>query len=462
MPEPGVAASGTIYITITKTKNSHSRMERKRLLADVSDRTLNNGLKVICLRKPGAPVIAVQMWYKTGSAHERLGIRGISHFFEHMMFRGSKNVGPQEHARRINDVGGHYNAFTAEDVTAYLNSVPKEHLDMVLSLESDRMNDLVISEEILETERNVIVEEFQTYMNNPLTKAFLEFRKEFFKDHPYEYSALGRIEDIRTISVNECMEYYRRWYAPNNALLVVVGDFEDREAVFEKTAHHFGRHPAVSERRTTTVGQPAHRTFRMKRDVDFDVPVCVVGYPAPPASDKDALPLEILQLVVSQGESSRMHREIVRRQSIAIMTGGMNQSLKQAGMSLFFAIFTPNVSQQRVEEAIVKQVEAVRLEGISKSEMEKVKNTVLTNRVFELYSADHICQKLAYSEAIEGNYKCWVDRLAALESLDMDALTGAAQRYWDESGRQTLYLKPKKVNPLLFAFGIFRKLAPKR
>ena len=100
--------------------------------ADIADRTFENGLKAICLRKPGAPVVSVQVWYKTGSANERDGIRGISHFFEHMMFRGSKNVGPEEHARRINDVGGHYNAFTAEDVTAYVNAVPREHLDMVL------------------------------------------------------------------------------------------------------------------------------------------------------------------------------------------------------------------------------------------------------------------------------------------------------------------------------------------
>ncbi len=455
----GVAAR---VFFILATENVISLMEKTRLLADIGDRTLDNGLKVICLRKSGAPVVSVQLWYKTGSANEVDGNRGISHFFEHMMFRGSKNVGSEEHARRINDVGGHYNAFSAEDVTAYVNSVPKQHLDMVLSLESDRMSDLLVSEKVLETERNVIVEEFQTYMNNPLTKAFLEFRKEFFKDHPYEYSALGRLEDIRTISVKDCNEYYRRWYTPNNALLVVVGDFGDREEVFEKVAGHFRRHAAGDNSQPVPSDQPEHRMFRMKRDVDFDVPVCVIGYPAPSASHKDALPLEILQLVVSQGESSRMHREIVRRQSTAIMAGGMNQSLKRAGMSLFFAVFTPNVSIARVEDAIVKEVESVRQRGISASEIEKVKNTVLTNRVFELYSADHICQKIAYSETIEGNYQRWVERLAALESLSVDTLIEAARRHWAEPSRHTLYLKPKKVNPILFAFGMFRKLAPKR
>jgi zinc protease len=438
-------------------------MEKTRFFKDICDRTLDNGLKLICLKKTGAPVVSVQLWYRTGSANERDGIRGISHFFEHMMFRGSKNVGPEEHARRINDVGGHYNAFTAEDVTAYHNSVPKDCLDMVLSLESDRMNDLIINEKVLETERNVIVEEFQTYMNNPLTKAFLEFRKEFFKDHPYEYSALGRLEDIRTVSVADCMEYYRRWYAPDNALLVVVGDFDSCEEVFDKVEENFKRHEKRADRPAEiTAGQPALRTLWMKRDVDFDVPICVVGYPAPPASDKDALPLEILQLIISQGESSRMHREIVRKRSLAVMAGGMNQSLKRSGMSLFFAVFTPNVAQRRVEEAIMKQIDAARTQGITEYEMEKVKNSVLTNRVYELYSSDHICQKLAYSEAIEGNYRLWVERLSALETMNVETLMRAAQRYWVESSRHTLYLKPKKVNPLLFAAGIFRKLVPQR
>jgi zinc protease len=433
----------------------------------IKDKTLEKVLKVICLKKTGAPIVSAQVWYRTGSAHEIDGIRGISHFFEHMMFRGSKNFGSEEHSRKINDVGGHYNAFTAEDVTAYLNSVPRDYLDMVLQLESDRMSDLVISEKVLNTERNVIVEEFQTYMNNPLTKAFLEFRKEFFKDHPYTYSALGRIEDINRISVDDCMSYYRTWYRPSNAVCVVVGDFDNCETVFSKVQNAFGsiggtapKVPPVPLDADPAFAMP--KATWMKRMVEFDVPVCVVGYPAPAAADKDAMPLEILQLVMSQGESSRLHRDVVRKHSIAVMAGGMNQCLRLAGMTLFFAVFTPNVPQRRVEEAIIRHVDAVSHEGITQSEMEKVKNAVLTNRMFELYSADHICQKLGYSETIEGDYRLWVRRLAALESLDVETLKGAAQRYWNESVRHVLYLKPKKINPLLFAAGIFRKLLPQK
>jgi zinc protease len=431
---------------------------------NIKDRTLENGLKVICLKKSDTPVVSVQVWYRTGSAHEIDGIRGISHFFEHMMFRGSRKYGPEEHARMINDVGGHYNAFTAEDVTAYLNSVPRDCLGLVFELESDRMTNLALSEDVLNTERNVIIEEFQTYMNNPLTKAFLEFRKEFFHAHPYTYSALGRLEDIRRITIDDCMAYYRAWYTPSNAVLAVVGDFDDCEEIFSKANDAFGS-IAGGAGETDGGSSLSGATFAvpgatwMKRLVDFDVPVCVVGYPAPAAADKDAMPLEILQIVMSQGESSRLHRDVVRKQSLAVMAGGMNQCLRLAGMTLFFAVFTPNVPQRRVEDAIISHVDAVSRDGITPSEMEKVRNSVLTNRIFDLYSADHICQKLGYSETIEGDYRLWAKRLSALSLLDVDTLKASAQRYWTESARHVLYLKPKKINPILYATGIFRKLA---
>jgi zinc protease len=430
----------------------------------IKDHTLTNGLKVICLKKSGAPILSVQVWYKVGSAHETDGIRGISHFLEHMMFRGSKSFGPEQHARMINDVGGHYNAFTAEDITGYLNSIPSAYLDMALKLESDRMNNLLISEKVLDTERNVIVEEFQTYMNNPLTKSFLEFRKEFFHNHPYTYSALGRLEDIRRITVDDCMDYYRTWYQPSNAVLVIVGDIDDCETVFSKAEAAFGSIGGTAPGRRPEADlafKPPVATW-MKRTVEFDVPVCVVGYPAPAAGDKDAMPLEILQLVMSQGESSRLHRDVVRTQSLAVMAGGMNQCLRLAGMTLFFAVFTPNVSQRRVEAAVTRHVDAVSREGITAMEMEKVRNAVLTNRIFELYSADHICQKLGYSETIEGDYRLWVSRLSALASLDIETLKAAAQKYWNESVRHVLYLKPKRINPVLYAAGIFRKLMPQK
>jgi zinc protease len=204
-----------------------------------------------------------------------------------------------------------------------------------------------------------------------------------------------------------------------------------------------------------------HSNTWLRRRVEFDVPFLLVGYPAPASSNLSALHLEILQLIISQGETSRMHREIVRRQSAAVMVGGINQCLKWSGMSLFLAVFTPDVSVKRVEKAIVEQIESVKEHGVTTQEIEKVKNATLTNRVFELYSAEQICQRLGYSETVEGDFRLWVKRLEALEGLNKDVLLDTANNYWKESSRYTLYLQPKKVKLLYYFAGMFRRVFKK-
>jgi zinc protease len=428
------------------------------LLDSIAEKTLNNGLKIIALKKNGAPIVSVQVWYKTGSSLEENGIRGISHFLEHMMFRGSARFASEEHARRINDIGGHCNAFTAEDVTAYINSVPGDALDMALDLEADRMDTLALNAQLFETERKVIVEEYHTYMNNPVAKAFLEFRQEFYGDHPYALSPLGRLEDIASLTIDKCRDYYRRYYRPDNAVAVVVGECSVEQA-FEAVERAFGSKrcdgPALAPRVVEEVANVSAR--RMQRKVEFDVPVTVVGYPAPPSSHRDALPLEILMLVAAGGETSRLHREVVRRQSIAVMAGGMNHLLRASGMSIFFAAFTPDIGAARVEQAIVREISRIKTEGITREEMDKVRNTTLTNRTFELYSAENISQRIGYSQTIEGNYRLWVERLNALKNLDRDALIEVARRWWDDSKKHVLFLTPRRSNLLLYAGGLLRR-----
>ncbi|MDD5673461.1 MAG: pitrilysin family protein [Chitinivibrionales bacterium] len=436
-------------------------MQNSEILSGIKEHTLSNGLTVICLKKNSAPIVAVQVWYRTGSINERDGIRGISHFCEHLMFRGSQHVKPEEHARRINDIGGHCNAFTSEDVTAYINSVPCRYLDMVLELEADRMSSLLINETILEVERNVIIEEYHTYMNNPVAKAFLEFRNDFFNGHAYAISPLGRLEDIRAIIAADCREYYKQWYTPRNAVLVVVGDIDSEQQVFDGAEKHFGaiaQSAALPEASGGGIIPRPQGQRLIKHKVEFDVPLIIVGYPAPASKDSDALPLEIMQLIISQGETSRLHQRIVRDKSIAVMVGGMNHCLRLAGMSLFFAAFTPDISAQKVERAILEEINIIKQKGVSAAEIEKIKNSTLTSRVFELYSAEHICQRIGFCEIVEGDYKHWVRRLTELAQLDGNKLQEAANRYWNEADRLTLHLQPKRINPAVVGAGIFRRL----
>ncbi len=433
------------------------------LLNNITEQTLDNGLKVIALYKPGASIVATQLWYKTGSINERNGIRGISHMLEHMMFRGSANFESERHSRMINDVGGHCNAFTGEDMTVYTNSVPAEYYEIIFELEADRMDGLTLDSVLFETERKVIIEEYHTYMNNPVAKAFLEFRREFFRNHPYCESPLGTIDDLRKISVEECRDYYENRYRPDNAVLVVVGNI-DSGKIIRSARKYFGNKQVkantdnykMPEIPNNSAEQSANR---MKRVVDFDVPLVIIGYPAPPWSHKDALSLEILQVIMSGGESSRLHKEVVRRRSVAVMVGGLNHFLKYAGMSMFFAAFTPDMPASKVENALEEQIGLVCEKGISEIEMEKVKNSTLTNRTLELYSAENICHHLGFSECIEGDYKLWVERLESLKKIDIERVVDSARTYWNINRRHVLYLKPAKTNPMLLAAGFLRRLS---
>lgn len=432
------------------------------LLDGIAEKKLDNGLKIVALEKKGAPVISVQIWYKTGSASETDGSRGISHFLEHMMFRGSAGVSSEEHMRRITDVGGHANAFTAEDATVYIDNIPSDALDMALSLEADRMDGLLFEPKLFETERRVIIEEYHSHMNNPVAKALLEFRAMFYGNHPYALSPLGRLEDIASFSSDVCKDYYRRFYVPTNAVLVVVGDAEPGK-IFDTAALHFGG------KNSHAVPQPCtHPTAPMEsrckgrhlaRKIEFDVPLIVAGYPAPSASHDDAAALEILQLVAAGGETSRLHREVVRRRSLAIMTGGMNHLLRDAGMSMFFAAFTPGTGAGRVEAALAAELRRIRDDGITQEELERAKNITLTNRIFELYSAENICYRIGYGETVEGDFRQWVKHLDLLRGLGRDRLTETARRWWDDVNRCVLVLEPRRPNPLLYLGGLVRRIA---
>ncbi len=432
-------------------------------LDNVKSKVLANGMKVICLERQGAPVASFQVWYKTGSINESNGIRGISHILEHMMFRGSENYASEVHAKMINETGGHCNAFTAEDMTAYLNSVPSAHLSMAIELEADRMNRLKLDDELFQTERQVIIEEYHTYMNNPVAKSFLEFRSHFYKDQPYEISPIGILEDIEKIKLSDLQNYHTDWYSPQNAVAIAVGDIGSSERVFEEVEEKFSGHlnnPSANINKSDYKISNAN-PFSFTRKVDFEVPISLLGFPAPASNHESSLSLDILQLLLTQGETSRFNKSIVRNKNLAVMAGGMNHLLKHSGMTIFFSVFTPDTSVKKVERAMMDEINTVLEQGISKEEMEKVKNSALTSRSYEFFSAENICHKLGFAEVVDGDYHSWVNKLTRLNNMTSEQIIEDARKFWHLENRSSLFLKPKKINPVLFAIGLFRRLMPK-
>ncbi len=431
------------------------------MLESLRIETLRNGLSAICLHKPGAPVVAVEVWYRAGSAAEPAGKRGVAHVLEHMMFRGSEHVGPEEHARRIAAVGGHSNAFTTEDATAYVNAVPRAHLDMVLEFEADRMYRLQVDPGLFAVEQKVVVEEYHTYMNNPVAKAMLEFRREFFGTHPYATGPLGDIDDIRNMDGEDCAAFHRTHYAPSNAAVVVVGEIGSEEQTVERVARWFdaggdtaSRPPPQPER--TFV--PPREGRSIERRVEFDVPVQVHGFAGPAAHHEDAVALDVLMRIVGQGESSRLTQALVQRSGVAVAAGGANQFLRAAGMSMLFALYTPDTAPRRVRELLAREVARVGRDGVSGEELDKARNQSLASHVFELYSAEHICRRLGLAHVVEGGCEKWRTYLARLERIGADDVVEAARRYWCAERAWVLTLRPRQVAASLVVAGLARRV----
>ena len=295
--------------------------------------TLANGLNVLFLADHKAPIATVQVFYHVGSKDERVGIRGVAHMFEHMMFKGSEHVAPEEHARLLKEVGGHVNAFTTEDVTAYHDTVPPSYVGFALQLEAERMRQLKLFPATIDSERRVVEEEKRLRIDNdPIGKAIEKFRALAYVKHPYNWTPIGTIEDLEKVTPADCQRFYDTYYQPNNATLIVIGDVEET-AVRKLIEQHFGSIPRGPAPPRAAVEEPPQTSTREETlRIEVQIPVVVGGYHIPRASDPDVPALEVLAAVLSTGESSRLHQRLVRREHLAIAAGGVTETLEQPGL----------------------------------------------------------------------------------------------------------------------------------
>lgn len=426
--------------------------------------TLPNGLKVIVRPKSGAPIATVQVWYRVGSWNEHVGIRGIAHLFEHMMFRGSGKFGPEEHSRLIQKVGGYDNAFTAEDMTVYHQTLPAAHLELPFELEADRMQGLLLDTNMLNTEREVVKEEFRQSLNNPFSKAYIEFRKRLFPGHPYAWTPLGDMEDLDRIGVQDCLDFYRRYYAPNNAVLIVSGDITTA-AVRKLAEKHFGglrpsaNLPDKKSGPPSTGGKPSSPEKRIALRLDLELPVVTLAYHIPPAAHEDIPALEVLTAILSDGESSRLYRRLVRESNIAVHAMGYTILQKDPGLYGVGAAFLPNRRTSLVESKLREEVTRVVREGVTDRELHKAVNQALADNVFGSYSADHLAHGFGEAEILEGDYRRFETVLERYRALTPRDIQTAAARYLSPDREIVLIAEPLKTNWLYYIAGWFKSFA---
>jgi zinc protease len=409
--------------------------------------TLENGLRVITHEDHSAPVINLQVWYHVGSKDERPGRTGFAHLFEHLMFKGSKNVGPEEHSELIKSIGGVDNAYTTEDVTVYWQTFPSNYLETVLWLEADRMASLAITEENFHSEREVVKEERRMRIENPPYGRVLELLyAHAFEVHPYRHIVIGSMEDLNAATVEDVREFFQTYYVPNNATLVIAGDFDTPQALaWVRT--HFGRIPRG--RRPiprVTVKEPAKtREKRLTERMNVPLPALVAGYYIPEDGHPDAYPLRIISRILSSGQSSRLYRKLVYELRIAAAVFGEGNFTEHPNLFFAGAVMNPGHAPEEAEKAIVEELERLKTEPIPSRELEKAKNQMIAEMLFARQSNQGKASALGRAAVLLKDPAHVNTEVRRILAVTPDEIQRVARRYFAETNRIVLTILPQQA-----------------
>ncbi|MGA1979641.1 MAG: pitrilysin family protein [Sedimentisphaerales bacterium] len=357
---------------------------------------LENGLEVITLEDFSCPIVAVQLWYHVGSKDEQPDRQGFAHMFEHIMFRGTDKLGPTDHFAYINRVGGISNGHTGFDRTVYEETLPAKQLELALWLEAERMTFLKIDQESFDTERKVVEEERRMGLNQPYGTLYEKLLAEVFKVHPYRWSPIGNIPNLRAASVQELRDFWTRYYVPSNATLVIVGAVKHEQAQ-RLARRYFGWIPRYDEPRRVTVKEPepaGRRTVKLEEE-NAPAPLVGVVYRTVPINHKDSVVVDLLAEILGGGKSSRLYRELVAEKRLAVSADAFTWSLEQDGLLAARAVMPPESKDaNNILEIIEGHISRLRTEAVSERELMKAKNQMLRWLVTENLKIDSKAEML--------------------------------------------------------------------
>jgi zinc protease len=346
----------------------------------VASHSLANGLHILMVEDHAAPVVNLQVWYHVGSKDERPGRTGFAHLFEHLMFKGSAHVAPEQHSRIIEAVGGFDNAYTSDDATVYWETFPSNYLERVLWLEADRMGSLNVNEANFTAEREVVKEERRARVDNrPYGRVIEDLYAAAFTVHPYKHTTIGSMDDLNKAEVAEVREFFHTFYRPNNATVVIVGDFAEANAV-RWAERYFGGipRPAQPIPRLTVKEPPQTAERRLTKSyADTPLPAVIEGYRMPALFTPDSYPLNLASNILSQGESSRLYRRLVYEDRIATDAEGFGNFTEDPNLFWAFAVMNQGKTAAQGEKAIDAVLEQMKTQPVDAKELEKAKNQVI-------------------------------------------------------------------------------------
>jgi predicted Zn-dependent peptidase len=408
--------------------------------------TLANGLRVRLLREASTPTVSYYTFFRVGSRNERVGLTGISHLFEHMMFNGAARYGPKEFDRVLESRGGHSNAYTSTDLTAYYEDFALEALETVIDLESDRMRSLRIDEEALEQERQVVKEERLLRTENSVFGLMEEQLESLvYQSHPYRWPVIGWMDDIQRIARPDCESFFRTYYAPSNASLYAVGDL-DPESTLALVERMYGDIPAGPQPAPVPDGEPAQRGER-RGVVRFpaQAPAVLAGWRGPAARHPDAAALDVLQVCLAVGESSRLRKRLVLEAEVAVSVSVSWGWRIDPGVFLAFMELAPQARPERAESLLFQEIASVAERGVSTAEVKRARALLRSSVLHELATHHGVAHALGQAETLLGDWR------EAGRALDLYAAIGptdvkrVAATYLAPDLRSVVRLEPQRA-----------------
>jgi len=411
---------------------------------DVKVHKLENGLKVLLVEVHNIPNIALYTFFRVGSRNERPGLTGVSHFIEHMMFNGTPKVGPGEFDRRMEFQGGRNNAYTADDLTAYTDWFPAAALEAMIDMEADRMQGLAFVPEVLESERGVIASERRTSVENNNDSILNEnVRATSIMAHPYHWDVIGWMSDILSWRRDEIVAYYRTYYAPNNAILVVVGDFEPAKTLdlIKKYYGPIKGSPPPPPVSTTEPPQMGPKTVLIRKEAQ--APSFMVVWHAPNAKDADFLPLSILAKPLLEGESSRLYRRLVREEQLAIYVGGGVQETIDPFLFTVDVKPRPGADLDKIDRTIEEELAKIKNEGITPKEFDKAQNIIRNDFYMGLQTISGKANQLGSSELLYGDFSKLFTIMDDYRAVKIERIQEVAKKYFSENNKTIGKLIPE-------------------
>ncbi len=406
--------------------------------------TLPNGLTVVLSEDHSTPIVHLQVDYHVGSKNEKAGRTGFAHLFEHLMFKGSKNVQPEAHTSMLASVGGQSNAYTTDDETVFWETVPAQYLPLVLWLEADRMASLRIDKDTFTNERDVVKEERRMRVDNqPYGRLNEIIYDQAFTVHPYKHATIGSMEDLEAASVDDVRDFYRTYYVPSNATVVLVGDFDSAQAL-QLVSQYLGRVPKAERPVPRDIPQepPQTKEKRVTLQQPWPLPAVVVAYHVTKDGNPDSYPLHIAAKVLSDGQTSRIYRKLVYEKQMAVAAFGNANLIEDPNLFYAVAIVQPGHTPEEVTETLIAELDRLKTEPITEHELQRTKNQFARDYIFSRESNQQKAGQLSHAVVIHNDIKTADGEFEIFQGITVADVQRVAKTYFRPENRLVLTLLP--------------------